>query len=239
MSPAWPNLRTMGRANDRSVVTDRRKRLRLLDVVLCGELEDAGGLTFNALRQQVSRELMSTAVSDDTLWEWWHYARRRRIVEPGPSQNEMALSDRGRVALSEARREATPVSAPKARAVLQYLVPSGIIGLVAVAVGIVSANVLVAVGVAIVIGVVLLYWLLAEVTDRLFAKYVNPQFQRAELKAYVAWLDGKEVRWLGRVSYEAVDATRIKRLDTPELPPDLAFHHGDNFQRSRGAGHLQ
>ncbi len=213
----------MGRANDRSAVTDRRRRLRSLDVVLCGELEDAGGLTFIALREQVvSRELMSTAVSDDTLWEWWHYARRRQILEPGPNENEMALSDRGRVALSEARRAAAPVSAPKARAVLQYLVPSGIIGLVAVAVGIVSANVLVAVGVAIAIGVVLLYWLLAEVTDRLFAKYVNPRFQRTELKAYVAWLDGKEVRWLGRVSYEAVDATKIKRLDTPELPPNLA-----------------
>lgn len=209
----------MGRANDRSAVTDRRLRLRSLDVVLCNELEDAGGLTFNALREQViSRELLSTAVSDDTLWEWWHYAHRRRIVERGPNEGEMALSDRGRVALSEARRAAAPVSAAKARAVLQYLVPSGIIGFV---VGIVSTSVLVAAGVAIVIGVVLLYWLLAEGTDRLFAKYVNPRFQREELKAYVAWLDGDEVRWLGRVSYEAVDARKIKRLDTPELPQNL------------------
>lgn len=222
MSPAWPNLRTMGRANDRSAVTDRRRRLHSLDVVLCDELEDAGALTFNALREQVvGRDLLSTPVSDDTLWEWWHYAHRRQIVQPRPNEDEMALSDRGRVALSEARRAAAPVSAPKARAVVQYLVPPGIIGLVAVSVGIVSANVLVAVGVAIVISVMLLYWLLAEVTDRLFAKHVNPRFQRAELKANVAWLDGKEVRWLGRVTYKAVDPTTIKRLDTPELPPNL------------------
>jgi hypothetical protein len=41
----------MPASNDRSDLPDRRAQLRILDIALCAELEDAGALTFQSLRE--------------------------------------------------------------------------------------------------------------------------------------------------------------------------------------------
>lgn len=68
------------------------------------------------------------------------------------------------------------------------------------------------------IAVALIYWLVAELSDYLFAKQIDPRLQRAWLKRTVAWLDGDQVGWLGRTVHDAADKTTIKRLHTPALP---------------------
>jgi hypothetical protein len=211
----------MASPNDRSDVAERRAQLRSLDIALCDEFEDAGALTFQALRDQViSRNLLYAPVTDESLWEWWHYAQRRQIIEPGAIANEMTLSDRGRVRLVEAHRAAALPSAPKARAVMRYLIPPGLTGLLAAgAVGVLSKSAAVAIGAAAIILVVLLYWLLAEVVDYLFAKQIDPKILHARLKTAVAWLDGDQVRWLGRTVHDAADKRSIRRLNVPSLPP--------------------
>lgn len=119
----------MATPNDRSDVSERRANLRSLDIALCDELEDAGALAFESLREQVAaRNLLHAPISDESLWEWWHYARRRRIIEPGPNAVEMSLSDRGLARLDEVQRIAAAPSAPKARAVVRYLIPPGLTG---------------------------------------------------------------------------------------------------------------
>jgi hypothetical protein len=64
----------------------------------------------------------------------------------------------------------------------------------------------------------LIFWLIAELSDYLFAKRIDPLFERAWLKRTVAWLDGDQIRWLGRTVHDAADKTAIKRLHTPALP---------------------
>jgi hypothetical protein len=206
--------------NDRSDTAERRARLRILDIALCDELDDAGALTFQSLREQVAtRNLLHTPVSDESLWEWWHYAKRRQIIKPGPDLNEMSLSDRGRARLEEVQRVAAPPSAPKARAVMRYLIPPGLTGaLVAGAFGVLNKSPVLALGALAVIAVALIYWLLAELSDYVFAKRIDPRFERAWLKRTVAWLDGDQIRRLGRTAHDAADKTAIKRLHTPTLP---------------------
>lgn len=213
--------RAMPTPNDRSDTAERRAQLRILDLALCDELEDAGALTFQSLREQVAtRNLLHASVSDESLWEWWHYARRRQIIEPGPDAGEMSLSDRGRARLKEVQRSAAAPSAPKARAVVRYLIPPGLTGaLVAGAFGILNkSTALVAFGALAVIAVALIYWLLAELIDYLFARRIDPHIERAWLKRTIAWLDGDQTRWLGRTLHEAADKTAIKRLHTPAQP---------------------
>ena len=216
-----PTLVVMSKPNDRSDIAERRAQLRILDIALCDELEDAGALTFQSLCEEVAdRNLLHARASDATLWEWWHYAQRRRIVEPGPNPDEMSLSDRGRARLKEAQRAAALPSAPKARAVVRYLIPPGLAGVVvAGAIGILSKSAVFALGALSVIAVVLSYWLLAELSDYLSAKKIDPRIQRAWLKRTVAWLDGDQVRWLGRIVHDAADKTAVRRLNTPVLPP--------------------
>jgi hypothetical protein len=216
-----PTLVVMSKPNDRSDIAERRAQLRILDIALCDELEDAGALTFQSLCEEVAdRNLLQARASDATLWEWWHYAQRRRIVEPGPNPDEMSLSDRGRARLKEAQRAAALPSAPKARAVVRYLIPPGLAGVVvAGAIGILSKSAVFALGALSVIAVVLSYWLLAELSDYLSAKKIDPRIQRAWLKRTVAWLDGDQVRWLGRTVHDAADKTAVRRLNTPVLPP--------------------
>ena len=201
-------------------MAERRAQLRVLDIALCDELEDAGALTFQSLREQVAaRNLLHAPVSDESLWEWWHYAKRRRIIEPVQNADEMSLSDRGRARLEEVQRTAAAPSAPKARAVVRYLIPPGLTGaLVAGAVGVLNKSTALALGALAVIAVTLSYWLVAELSDYLFAKQIDPRFQRAWLKRTVAWLDGDQVRWLGRTVHDATDKTAIKRLHMPALP---------------------
>ncbi|HXP36801.1 MAG TPA: hypothetical protein VN817_03460 [Solirubrobacteraceae bacterium] len=206
--------------NDRSDTAERRAQLRILDIALCAELEDAGALTFQSLREQVTtRYLLHAPVSAESLWEWWHYAKRRRIIEPGPDADEMCLSDRGRARLKEVQRAAAAPSAPKARAIMRYLVPPGLTGaLVAGAFGVLNKSPALALGAFGVIAVALIYWLIAELIDYLFAKRLDPPIERAWLKRTVAWLEGDEIRWLGRTVHDAADKTGIKRLHTPALP---------------------
>jgi hypothetical protein len=216
-----PTLVVMSRPNDRSDIAERRAQLRILDIALCDELEDAGALTFQSLCEQVAdRDLLHARVSDATLWEWWHYAQRRRIIEPGLNADEMSLSDRGRARLEEVQRAAALPSAPKARAVVRYLIPPGLAGVVvAGTIGILSKSATFALGALAVIAIALSYWLLAELSDYLFAKKIDPPVQRAWLKRTVAWLDGDDVRWLGRIVHDAADKTALRRLHTPALPP--------------------
>jgi hypothetical protein len=210
----------MPTANDRSDTVERRAQLRGLDIALCDELEDAGALTFELLREQVtSRNLLHAPVSDESLWEWWHYAKRRRIIEPGPATEEMSLSERGRARLEEVQRAAAMSSAPKARAVVRYLIPPGLTGaLAASTVGVLTKNTALALGALALIAVTLSYWIAAELSDYLFAKRIDPRFKRAWLRRTVAWLDGDQIRWLGRTRHDAADKTAIKRLHTPALP---------------------
>lgn len=190
----------MSTPNDRSDVAERRAHLRVLDIALCDELEDAGALTFQSLHEQVAdRDLLHARVSDESLWEWWHYAKRRRLIEAGPNADEMSLSDRGRDRLEEVQRDAASPSAPKARAVVRYLIPPGLAGaVVAGVVGVLSKSTAFALGALAVVAVALTYWLLAELSDYLFAKQIDPRIERAWLKRTVAWLDGDPVRLLGR-----------------------------------------
>ncbi|HWF32226.1 MAG TPA: hypothetical protein VG188_06690 [Solirubrobacteraceae bacterium] len=203
-------------------MAERRAQLRILDIALCAELEDAGALTFQSLREQVSaRNLLHAPVSDESLWEWWHYAKRRRIVEPGLDPDEMSLSDRGRARLEEVQRTAAAPSAPKARAVVRYLIPPGLAGaLVAGALGVLNKSRALALGAIAIIAVALIYWFLAELIDFLFAKRIDPRVERAWLKRTVAWLDGDQVRWLGWTRHDAADKAAMKRLHTPALPSD-------------------
>jgi hypothetical protein len=138
----------MSTPNDRSDVAERRAQLRVLDIALCEEIQDAGALTFQSLREQVAhRDLLHAPVSVESLWEWWHYARRRRIIEPGPNADEMSLSDRGRTRLEDIQRAVAAPSAPKARAVVRYLIPPGLAGvLVAGAVGVLGKSTAFALG---------------------------------------------------------------------------------------------
>lgn len=210
----------MSTTNDRSDISERRARLRDLDIALCAELEDAGALIFQSLREQVAtRNLLHAPVSDESLWEWWHYAKRRRIIEPGPGADEMSLSDRGRARLEEVQRAAAAPSAPKARAVVRYLIPPGLAGaLAAGAVGVLNKSTALALVALAVIAVAFIYWLVAVFSDYLFAKQIDPRFQRAWLKRTVAWLDGDQIRGLGRTVHDAADKTAIERLHAPALP---------------------
>ena len=102
---------------------------------------------------------------------------------------------------------------------MRYLIPPGLTGaLVAGAFGILNENAAVALGALAVIAVALIYWLAAELSDYLFAKRIDPRVERAWLKRTVAWLEGDQIRWLGRTVHEAADKTAIKRLHTPALP---------------------
>jgi hypothetical protein len=213
----------MATPNDRSDVAERRAQLRALDIALCHELSDAGALTFQELRDQISgRKLLHARASEQTIWEWWHYALRRGIIESGAEASEMTLSARGHTRLVEAERADASSSAPKARAVLRYLAPPGLTGLIAAgAVGVLNGSTIVAVVTAAVIVIALMYWLIAEVIDYLFAKRIDPWFRRALLRTSVAWLDGDEVRGLGITRHDAVgERAAIKRLRTPALPSD-------------------
>jgi hypothetical protein len=66
----------------RDDVGERRRRLRALDPRLAAKIDDAGALTFTELRRHVrERDLLPGCPSDATLWEWWGYACRRRVIE--------------------------------------------------------------------------------------------------------------------------------------------------------------
>jgi len=102
---------------------------------------------------------------------------------------------------------------------MRYLVPPGLTGaLVAGAFGVLNKSPALALGAFGVIAVALIYWLIAELIDYLFAKRLDPPIERAWLKRTVAWLEGDEIRWLGRTVHDAADKTGIKRLHTPALP---------------------
>jgi len=202
-------------ANNRNDVAQRRRRLRELDVALCSEMDDAGSLTFGSLRVQVAdRALLATPASDETLWEWWHYAQRRRIVEPAAHGEEMCLSDRGRARLEEAERDLLSPSAPKARAVMRYVIPPGLTGVVVVA----AENDVAALLVLTVVAIALLLWLEAVAIDWIWGKWFDPRARPAVLRKAVAWLEGDEVRLFGRVRYPAVEHSAVRRLPTPPLP---------------------
>lgn len=209
----------MSAPNSRNDVAQRRRWLREFDIALLEELDDGGSSTFQSLRDQATdRALLSARASDESLWEWWHYAQRRRIIEPGAHRDEMSLSDRGRARLEEVQRDALSPSTPKAQALMRYLIPPGLTGLVAVAVSVLSRNDvagLVALGA---IAVALLCWLEAVAIDWIWAKWLDPRARPALLRKAVAWLEGDEVRLLGRLRYPAVEKSTIRRLPTPAMP---------------------
>ncbi len=204
--------------NNRNDVVQRRRRLRELDIALCEELDAAGSLAFQSLRDEViDRALLFGTVSDESLWEWWHYATRRRIIEPGAHAEEMSLSDRGQTRLEEAQRDALSPSAPKARAAMRYLIPPGLTGAV-VAVGLLSKHEVAALVTLGVIAIALLSWIEAVAIDWVWAKWADPRARAAVLKRTVAWLDGDELRLLGRTQYAAMEKSAIRRLPTPAMP---------------------
>jgi hypothetical protein len=175
--------------NDRNNKVQRRERLRRLDVVLSGEIEQAGAMSLDELQAEVrDRKLLGRPTKPATVKEWWDYAIKRAVLED-TNPNSARLSDFGRQELALARRRQLSSLAPAARATLKNVVLPSVVALVALAL----KSPEVALGAGAVGVLVFLWWVLAEMLDWL-VKFMNPTTSRSLAAANAAWLDGDELK---------------------------------------------
>ena len=123
---------------------------------------------------------------------------------------------------------------------MRYLIPPGITGVVAVAVGLLSKHEVAALVALGVIAIALLCWLEALAIDWIWAKWFDPRARPMVLKATVAWLEGDEVRLLGRIRYPAVEKSAMRRLPTPPMtrpvPPSASPAAPEAMRHHAAAG---
>ncbi len=204
----------------RSDVPERRSRLRALDVALADELEDAGSLTFRELRDHVAdRDLLGCTVTDDTLWEWWHYALRRQLLEPRDPQaaQRFGLTAEGRAEIVRRRASesglVTPAFLRTARLAVSQERP---ITLAIALVALVSANPSTRSLIVLVVTILFLAVVLGPLVDVLVARRLDRASSRRVLSRHVAWLDGLAVpRLLWLPGRRACDPSLVRRLPAP------------------------
>ncbi|MDX8150145.1 hypothetical protein SK069_00940 [Patulibacter brassicae] len=209
-------------ADARSDVPKRRYRLRALDVALGEELEDAGALTFRELRDHVAdRDLLGCPVTDDTLWEWWHYALRRQLLEPRDPRavQRFGLTAEGRAQIVRRRASesglVTPAFVRTGRLAMAREQP---ITLAIALVALVSANPSTRSLLVLAVTILFLAVVLGPLVDVLVARRLDRTTSRRALSRHVAWLDGAAVpRWLWLPGLRACDPSLVRRLPAPPL----------------------
>lgn len=203
-------------------VVERRRRLRALDVALGDEIEDAGALTFEELQAQVNgRELLGRPVSVETLWEWWHYALRRNLIEclGGPEDGLVGLSDAGRTLLGKRRASESIVVMPTVSRVVRAASQERPITLAIAVVALLSSNPTALSWIALLILMMMLVLALAPLSDLLVGRRLDQSTGTWALARHVAWLEGDAVpgKFLWNADRPATDPGSILRLPHPTL----------------------
>jgi hypothetical protein len=204
----------------RDDASERRRRLRALDLRLAEEIDDAGALTFTELRLQVrERGLLPGSPSDATLWEWWGYACRRRVIETDDGRL-FRLSPDARSDVAARVDGAALRIMPTIGRFSRSATPAGwlsiVISLAALALSAPSVG-------AVVIGVVLAIALFAVVgflADVIVIRRVDLRLNRWILMRQIAWLDGRFVP--GFLWRRPQDPVRIEAAHRVPGPPGLA-----------------
>jgi hypothetical protein len=216
-TPGWAAATDM--PTHRSDVSERRSRLRHLDIALGSEIEDAGALTFAELCRHVeARDLLGAPATDATLWEWWSYARRRDFIV-AHDDGQCRLSPEAKHAIATRRTRESLRFTPSVRAIARTAPPTGWLSLVIATAALSSTNPSALTVFVAVLGGLAMTLIGAAFADVTFVARIDKRLDQRALAWHVGWLNGDALPRLGLArSQPAVAPGTMHRLHCPPIP---------------------